>query len=276
MKVPMLDLSPQYEPIRSEVFKAIEKVYDSKKFILGPEVEAFEGNVARYIGAKHAVGVSSGTDALLISLMAAGIGAGDEVVTTDFSFFATAGVIARTGAKPVFADIDPLTYNMDPRDFAAKITPRTKAVIVVHLYGQSAEMDAIMSAARAKGIVVIEDAAQSLGAQYNDGRRAGSIGDFGCFSFFPSKNLGAMGDAGLVTVNDDALAQNLRLLRGHGAVRKYYHSMIGGNFRIDTLQAAILDVKLKYLDGWTAARQKNAEYYVELFNDAGLVSSGDV
>lgn len=273
MKVPMLDLGPQYEPIRAEVFAAIEKVYDSKKFILGEEVGNFEAAAAKYTGAKRAVGVSSGTDALLISLMAAGVGAGDEVITTDFSFFATAGAIARVGAIPVFADIDPVTFNIDPRSAASKITSKTKAVIPVHLYGQCADMEKISAAVRGRGIAVIEDAAQSLGAQYKDGRGAGTLGDYGCFSFFPSKNLGAMGDAGMVTAADAALADKLRLLRGHGAVRKYYHSLIGGNFRIDTVQAAVLDVKLKYLDGWTSARQENARRYDKLFADAGLVSS---
>ncbi len=274
MKVPMLDLNPQYEPIREKVFEAIKEVYDSKKFILGPQVANFEKNVADYVGSKYALGVSSGTDALLLALMALGISHGDEVITTDFSFFATAGAIARTGAKPVFVDIDPDTYNISSVEIEKKITPRSRAIIVVHLYGQCADMEPIMQIARRYKIPVIEDAAQSLGSEYKDGRRAGTLGDIGCFSFFPSKNLGAMGDAGLVTTNDERLFEKLKMMRVHGAQQKYYHKFIGGNFRIDTIQAAVLDVKLPYLDGWTASRQRNALRYEKMFEESGLIGEG--
>ena len=274
MKVPMLDLTPQYEPIRDKVFDAIKRVYDSKKFIMGPEVSEFEKNAARYVGAKHAVAVSSGTDALLVALMALKVAPGDEVITTDFSFFATAGVIARTGATPVFADIDPVTYNVSPSEIEKKISPRTRAIIAVHLYGQCADMEPIVKIAAKNNIKVIEDAAQSLGAEYKNSGRAGTLGDVGCFSFFPSKNLGAMGDAGLVTTNDDALAERIRLMRVHGAQQKYYHKFVGGNFRMDTIQAAVLDVKLPYLDGWTASRQRNAMRYEKLFRESGLTDKG--
>ena len=273
MRVPLLDLTAQFGPIREDVLAAITRVCDAQQFILGPEVEAFEREMAALIGVKHAVGVSSGTDALLVAMMALGIGAGDEVITPTYSFFATAGCVSRLGARPVFVDIDPVTFNLDPQRTIDAITPRTKAIIPVHLYGQSAELDPILAAASARGIPVIEDAAQAIGTTYRD-RLVGGFGAFGCFSFFPSKNLGAFGDAGLVTSNDDRLAERVRLMRGHGMQPKYYHRMIGGNFRIDALQAAVLRVKAPYLAGWTAARRRNAARYRALFAEARLTEVG--
>ena len=258
--IPLLDLKAQYATIRDEVREAIDRVIDSQHFILGPEVEAFEHDVADYCGCAFAIGVSSGSDALLVSLMAADIGAGDEVITTAFSFFASAGAIARVGARPVFVDIDPRDHNIDARRIEAAVTPRTRAILPVHLFGQMADMDPIMDLAKTHGLVVIEDAAQAIGAE-DRGRRAGSIGQYGCFSFFPSKNLGGFGDGGLVTTNDPALAERLRLLRGHGAKPKYHSRVIGGNFRLDALQAAVLRVKLRHLDGWTEGRRRNAARY---------------
>jgi dTDP-4-amino-4,6-dideoxygalactose transaminase len=271
--IPLLDLKAQYAPIREEIRAAMDRVCDAQHFIGGPEVEALEKEVARYSQAQFAVGVSSGTDALLVSLMTIGIRPGDEVITTPYSFFATAGSIHRLGATPVFVDIDPVTYNIDPWQIEAAVTARTKAIIPVHLYGQMAGMDVIMEIASRRKLVVIEDAAQAIGAEYG-GRRAGSIGQFGCFSFFPSKNLGGFGDGGMVTANDADLAHKAKLLRSHGAEPKYYHKLVGGNFRLDALQAAILRVKLQYLDRWTAARQQNAERYRMLFAGAGLIASG--
>ncbi|HMO57526.1 MAG TPA: DegT/DnrJ/EryC1/StrS family aminotransferase [Roseiflexaceae bacterium] len=269
--VPLLDLKAQYATIREEVQQVIEQVIESQYFINGPEVEAFEREVAAYSQAAHGIGMSSGTDALLCALMALEIGVGDEVITTPYSFFATAGSIARLGAQPIFVDIDPLTYNIDPAQIEAAITPRTRAIIPVHLYGQMADMTPIMEVAARHGLAVIEDAAQAIGAEYH-GRRAGSIGDIGCFSFFPSKNLGGFGDGGLATANDAALAERMLLLRGHGMQPKYYHKLVGGNFRLDALQAAVLRVKLKYLDGWSAGRQRNAASYRDLFRAAGIAS----
>jgi dTDP-4-amino-4,6-dideoxygalactose transaminase len=267
--VKLLDLEAQYRPLRAEILAAITRVCDSQQFILGPEVEALERELAACTGAAHAITVSSGTDALVAALMALGIGHGDEVVTSTFSFFATAGSIARVGATPVFVDIDPVTFNIDPAAVRRAITPRTRAVMPVHLYGLCADLDPIMEAATSKGIAVIEDAAQAIGATYKS-RQAGTIGTIGCFSFFPSKNLGAFGDAGFMTTNDPALANEIRLLRNHGAEPKYFHKRIGGNFRLDALQAAVLRVKLPHLDEWTAMRQRNAERYGPLFASAGL------
>jgi dTDP-4-amino-4,6-dideoxygalactose transaminase len=269
MNVPLLDLKAQYGPIREEICAAIAEVMESQQFILGPKVQACEDAIARYSGCSHAVGVSSGTDALLICLMAERIGPGDEVITTPYTFFATAGAIARVGARPVFVDIDPVTYNLDATQIEARVTDRTRAIIPVHLYGQMADMDAVMHVAARHELVVIEDAAQAIGAERN-GRRAGSIGHYGCFSFFPSKNLGAAGDAGMVTTNDARRAENLVRLRAHGSKPKYYHQIIGGNFRLDALQAAVVSVKLRHLDNWTAARQRNAARYDQLFAESGL------
>ena len=270
--VPLLDLKAQYATIRDEVRTAIDRVAESQYFIGGQEVDGLEREVAAYSQCQFGIGVSSGTDALLASLMAIGIQPGDEVITTTFSFFATAGSIARLGARPVFLDIDPLTYNMDAAKIEAAVTDRTRAIIPVHLFGQMADMDPIMEVAKRRGLYVIEDAAQAIGAEYR-GRRAGSIGHLGCFSFFPSKNLGGFGDGGMVTSNDAVLAERVRLLRNHGAHPKYYHKVVGGNFRLDALQAAVLRVKLKHLDGWTTARQRNAAAYRRLFAEAGLADS---
>jgi dTDP-4-amino-4,6-dideoxygalactose transaminase len=264
MSVPLLDLQGQYAPLREELLAAIARVCDSQRFIGGPEVDGFEREVAAHLGVADAVGLSSGTDAILAALMALGIGPGHEVIVPTFSFFATAGCVARTGATPVLVDIDPRTYNVDPAAVAAAITPRTRAIIPVHLYGQCADMDPILETAATADIPVIEDAAQAIGATYK-GRQAGSIGAMGCFSFFPSKNLGAFGDAGLLTSNDAALAREVRLLRNHGAEPKYFHARIGGNFRLDALQAAVLRVKLRHLDGWTDARRVNGDRYDRLF-----------
>lgn len=267
--VPLLDLKAQYAPIREEIRTAIDRVADSQYFILGPEVKALEEEVAVYSQVKFGSGVSSGTDALLVALMAIGIEPGDEIITTPYTFFATAGCVARLGAKSVFVEIDPRTYNIDASQIEAAITPRTKAIIPVHLFGQMADMDPIMEVANRHNLIVIEDAAQAIGSEYK-GRRAGSIGHMGCFSFFPSKNLGSFGDAGMVVTNDAKLADQLNLLRAHGAKPKYYHKVVGGNFRLDALQAAVLRVKLKYLDSWTAGRQRNAATYRRLFQAAGL------
>ena len=269
MQVPMLDLQAQYRPIRDAVIDVVTRVCDSQRFILGPEVEGMEQELAAYLGVTHAVGVSSGTDALLLAMMALGIGPGDEVITSTYSFFATAGCVARLGAKPVFVDIDPITYNIDPAATADAVTARTRAIIPVHLYGQSADLDPLLDVAARAGVPVVEDAAQAIGATYK-GRMVGGFGRAGCFSFFPSKNLGAFGDGGLVTTNDDTLAASLRRMRVHGADRQYFHQVIGGNFRLDALQAAVLRVKLPHLAGWTEARRRNAARYDELFAGAGL------
>lgn len=276
MTIPLLDLSAQHQPIQAEIMAAIEQVLSSQAFILGPEVTKLEERVAAYSQARAGIGVSSGTDALLVALMALDIGPGHEVITSPYSFFATAGAIVRVGARPVFVDIDPETFNIDPAKIERAIRPNTKAIIPVHLYGQCAEMAPIMALAKQRGLHVIEDAAQAIGADYADGRRAGSIGTVGCFSFFPSKNLGAMGDAGMVVTNDLDLAERIRVLRVHGSKPKYYHKLIGGNFRLDSVQAAVLNVKLNYLDEWTRRRQENAERYRTLFQQAGLTDKPGV
>ena len=270
MKVPLLDLKAQYATIKPELDSAISEVMQSQHFILGPKVRECEEAIAKYSASAFAIGVSSGTDALLVCLMNENIGPGDEVITPPYSFFATAGCVARTGATPVFVDIEPTTYNLNPALIGAKITPRTKAIIPVHLYGQMAAMDEILEIARRHGLLVIEDAAQAIGAE-NNGKRAGSLGEYGCFSFFPSKNLGGAGDGGMVVTGDAARADKLKRLRAHGAQPKYYHQLIGGNFRLDALQAAIVSVKLKHLDTWTSARQRNAQRYKTKFDQAGLV-----
>jgi dTDP-4-amino-4,6-dideoxygalactose transaminase len=269
MQVPLLDLRAQFAPIREQVLEAMVRVADSQRFVMGPEVEALERELAALIGVKHAIGVSSGTDALLVALMALGIGPADEVITPTYSFFATAGAVSRVGARPVLVDIDPVTFNIDPAQVARAITTRTRALLPVHLFGQPADMAPLLELANRTGIPVIEDAAQAIGASYR-GRPAGAMGALGCFSFFPSKNLGAFGDAGLVTTNDAALADKVRLLRTHGEERQYYHRLIGGNFRIDALQAAVLRVKAPHLAAWTAGRQRNAARYRVLFGEAGL------
>jgi dTDP-4-amino-4,6-dideoxygalactose transaminase len=269
MNVPLVDLKAQYAAIKSEVDAAIAEVLESQHFILGPKVDQCEKAIAAYSECSQAIGVSSGSDALLVCLMAENIGPGDEVITTPYTFFATAGAIARLGAKPVFVDIDPATYNLDPSQISSKVTGRTRAIIPVHLYGQMADMDALMSLANEHGLVVIEDAAQAIGAEYK-GHRAGSIGHYGCFSFFPSKNLGAAGDAGMVVTNDTQRAEKLRCLRAHGSRPKYHHNIVGGNFRLDALQAAVVCAKLPHLDNWTVARQRNAKRYDQLFRTAGI------
>ncbi len=269
MTVPLLDLKAQYATIKDEVDAAVAEVLETQYFILGPKVKECEEAIAAYSNCSHAIGVSSGTDALLIALMAEDIGVGDEVITTPYTFFATAGSIVRTGATPVFVDIDPVSYNIDPALIAEKITDRTKAIIPVHLYGQMAEMDPIMELAEKHGLAVIEDGAQAIGAEYK-GRRAGSVGHYGCFSFFPSKNLGAAGDGGMVVTNDDARAEKLTCLRAHGSEPKYYHKIIGGNFRLDAIQAVVVTAKLKHLDQWSEGRQSNAARYDRLLPAAGL------
>jgi dTDP-4-amino-4,6-dideoxygalactose transaminase len=270
MKVPLLDLKAQHSTIRSEIRAAIERVVESQQFILGPEVEGLEREIAAFCNARFAIGVSSGTDALLAALMAIGTGTGDEVITTAYSFFATAGVIARLGARPVFVDIDPKTFNLDSSAVGQKITSRTKAVMPVHLFGQCAVMDLILEIVKGKGIHVIEDAAQAIGARDKKERQAGTIGHIGCFSFFPSKNLGAFGDGGMVVTNDDHLAEMVGVIRVHGAKPKYHHSLVGGNFRLDALQAAILRVKLKHLTRWSEMRRNNASRYRSLFAEMEL------
>lgn len=267
--IPMLDLSRQYGVIGSDVESAVLETLRSHQFILGPRVAELEERIAALCGCRHAIGVSSGTDALLISLMAEGIGPGDEVIVPDFSFFATAGVVSRLGATPVFVDIDPVSFNLDANRVEEALTPRTRAIIPVHLFGQMADMSPIMEVAAVRRLVVIEDAAQAIGAEIG-GLHAGSIGDYGCLSFFPSKNLGCAGDGGMVVVNDEARAEKLRTLRAHGASRKYHHSMIGGNFRLDAIQAAVLLAKLPHLQAWTKNRQRNAERYCALMRDSGL------
>ena len=271
MVVPLLDLQAQYAPIRDELLAAIARVCDSQRFILGPEVEALERELASTLEVQDAVAVSSGTDAILAALMALGVGPGDEVITPTYSFFATAGCVARLGATPVLVDIVPGTYNLDPAALRAALSPRTRAIMPVHLYGLCADMDAVLDIAAAAAVPVIEDACQAIGAQCR-GRQAGSMGMAGCFSFFPSKNLGAFGDGGLVTTNDAAFGRELRILRNHGADPKYIHRRIGGNFRLDALQAAVLRVKLPHLARWTDMRRGNAARYERLFRDAAIAA----
>jgi dTDP-4-amino-4,6-dideoxygalactose transaminase len=269
MNVPLLDLTAQYRAIQADVDAAVAGVMASQHFILGRTVEQCENDIARYCGAGYAIGVSSGSDAILACLMAENIGPGDEVVTTPYTFFATVGAIARVGATPVFADIDPVTYNVEPSQIESRITPRTRAIIPVHLYGQMADMEAVSWLADQHGLVVIEDAAQAIGAEHK-GRRAGSVGHYGCLSFYPSKNLGAAGDGGMVLTNNAERAETLRCLRAHGSEPKYHHRLLGGNFRLDALQAAVISAKLPHLDEWTAARQRHAERYQRLCAEAGL------
>jgi len=269
MTVPLLDLKIQYAAIKPAMDAAVQRVIDSQYFILGPEVAGLEAEVAAYSGAAHGIGVASGTDALLVALMALGVGQGDEVITTPYTFFATAGVIARLGATPVFVDIDPETFNIDATLVGAAVTRRTRAIMPVHLYGRVADMDPLL----ATGLPVVEDAAQAIGARDDLGRIAGSMGMAGCFSFFPSKNLGGFGDGGLVVTQDAALAERLRILRVHGMEPKYYHPFVGGNFRLDALQAAVLRVKLPHLDNWSAGRRRNATRYRSLLAEAGLIGT---
>lgn len=270
MGVPLLDLKAQYATQKDEINRAVLEVLESQHFILGPQVKELEEAIGRYVGAAFACGVSSGTDALLIALMAEGVGPGDEVITPPYSFFATAGCPVRLGATPVFVEIEPRSFNLDPARLEAAITPRTKAIIPVHLYGQSAELAPILEIAAARGVPVIEDGAQAIGTEYQ-GRRVGGFGAYGCFSFFPSKNLGGVGDGGMVVTQDPARAQKLEILRVHGGKPKYYHRVIGGNFRLDAIQAAVLNVKLRLLDEWTRRRQENAATYRRLLTEAGLV-----
>ena len=271
MKVPLFDLTRQHAALEHDLRTAFERVLQSGHFILGPEVEAFEHECAAYLDVPHAIAVSSGTDAILLALMALGIGPGDEVICPSYTFFATAGCVARVGATPVFVDSVPCCYNLDPAQVEAAVTPRTKAIIPVHLFGQAAELGPILEIARRRNLVVIEDAAQAIGAEYQ-GRRLGTLGRVGCFSFFPTKNLGALGDAGLVTTADAALAERMRTFRIHGMRVKYYHEAVGGNFRIDALQAALLRAKLPHLDASHAARRRNAERYNRRFLASGLAA----
>lgn len=268
--IPLLNLKPQYAAIRDEVRAAIDRVLESQQFVLGPEVDAFEREVGEYIGARHAVGVSSGTDALLIALMSLGVGPGDEVITSPFSFFATAGVIARLGARPVFADIDPCTFNLDARAALDRVTGATRAIMPVHLFGRCADVELLNRAAADHGFAVIEDAAQAIGAEDSSGRRAGTLGAIGCFSFFPTKNLGAFGEGGLLATADTGVDEQLRILRVHGMEPKYSHRVVGGNFRLDALQAAVLRVKLRHLPVWTEGRRRNADIYRARIREAGL------
>lgn len=272
--IQLLDLKAQYETIRDEINQAVAGVIESQYFILGPEVAALEQEIAAYSGCNFGVGVSSGTDALLLALMVLDIQAGDEVILPSYSFFATAGAVARLGATPVFVDIDPQTYNLDPQQIEAHINENTRAIIPVHLYGQMVDMAPVMEIAKAHNLYVVEDAAQAIGSEYH-GQRAGTIGDMGCFSFFPSKNLGAFGDGGMVTTNDAHLDERLRLFRNHGYKPKYFNAVVGGNFRLDAIQAAVLRVKLKHLDKWTAGRQNNAQLYRNLFNATDIVVDYD-
>ncbi|MBP7214740.1 MAG: DegT/DnrJ/EryC1/StrS family aminotransferase [Candidatus Kapabacteria bacterium] len=272
MKVPLLDLTKQYSSIQNEVENKMLEITRSQKCILGEEVDKFESNIAKYLDCNYAIAVSSGTDALLMSLMALNIMPDDEVIVPDFTFFATAGCVARMFAKPIFVDIDPITFNIDPSKIDAKITNKTKALIPVHLFGQSAEMSEIVRIAKKHNIAIIEDAAQALGTQYKDQIFVGTIGDFGCFSFYPSKNLGAFGDGGLITTNDPDMAAKLKQMRNHGMNPKYYHKFIGGNFRLDAIQSGILNVKLNYLDAWHQNRRDNAQLYLKYFQEFGLIN----
>jgi dTDP-4-amino-4,6-dideoxygalactose transaminase len=275
-RVPLVDLDSLHRPIRGEILEGIARCLDRQNFILGEEVAKLEEGLAAYCEVPFALGISSGTDALLVSLMAYGIGPGDEVVTSAFSFFATAGVVSRLGATPVFVDIEEASFNIDPARIEEKFTERSRIIVPVHLYGQCAEMAPILALAEERGLVVIEDAAQAIGARDPDGRRAGSMGSIGAFSFYPSKNLGAIGDAGMVTTRDEGLWETLKRLRTHGASRDYLHETVGGNFRMDALQAAALSVKLRYLDEWTRRRRERARCYEGLFAASGLTEEGQV
>jgi len=279
MKVPFFDLAVQFKFLEDEIKSALEEVFRSQQFIMGFQVQALEKTISQYCRTQYAIGVASGSDALLLSLMALGIGTGDEVLIPPFTFFATAGAVSRVGATPVFVDIDQVTFNIDPSKIDEKITPRTKAIIPVHLFGQCADMDPLLKIAKEKNLFIIEDAAQALGAEYkpaagSEGRLAGEIGDLGCFSFYPTKNLGAFGDAGMVVTNNPDLSEKVRLLRVHGSQPKYFHKTIGINSRLDTIQAAILLVKFKYLEKWTTERQKKAERYQLLFRDLSSSANG--
>ncbi|HUK91613.1 MAG TPA: DegT/DnrJ/EryC1/StrS family aminotransferase [Blastocatellia bacterium] len=273
MRIPLLDLNRQYQVIGDEINQAVLSVLSTHQYILGPEVRELEREVAAYCGSRHAVGCASGSDALLLALMALDIGSKDEVITTPFSFFATAGSIARLGAKPVFVDIDPGAFNIDPAGIEPVITARTRAILPVHLFGQCAEMEPINTTAERHGVAVIEDAAQAIGSQYH-GRRAGTLGLMATFSFYPTKNLGGAGDGGMLTTSDEAISRKLISLRGHGATNKYFHEMLGVNSRLDSIQAAILRVKLRYLDGWSEARRHNADGYRAMFSQSGLLDRG--
>ncbi len=277
MKVPLLDLKAQYQTIKEEILETVQNVFEAQQFIGGPNLEALEEAIAAYCGVQHAIGVSSGTDALLISLMAAGVKSGDRILTTPYTFFATAGSIARLGAIPVFVDIESETFNLSPENLCLTLDQmpeqeraQLKGIVPVHLYGQCVDMEPLLQLANEHQLVVIEDAAQAIGSEYRKWR-AGAMGDFGCFSFFPSKNLGAFGDGGIVTTRSDVGAKTLRILRNHGSNPKYYHEDIGGNFRLDAFQAAVVLIKLKYLDGWTRQRQENAVKYRQLFEDEKLI-----
>lgn len=271
MNIPLLDLKAQFQPLRTEIMTAVQTVCDEQGFILGPRVVAFEESVAKYVGARYAISCASGSDALLLSLMAMGVGPGDEVITVPFTFFATAGAVSRLGAKPVFIDIQPDTFNLDPTQLERAVTSRTKAIIPVHLFGQCADMPAINQIAKAKRVQVIEDACQAIGAGQG-GKRAGVLADTACFSFFPSKNLGGFGDGGMITTDDQELADALAMLRVHGSRVRYLHEAIGINSRLDALQAVVLDIKLKYLDQWAEGRRRNAARYEQLFQQAGLLN----
>jgi len=269
MQVPLLDLRAQYAPMKEEILATVAEICDSQRFILGDKVEAFEKELAAYCRSGAAIGVSSGSDALLIALMAEGIKPGDEIITSPFTFFATVGAIVRAGAKPVFADIDPVTFNIDPAKIAEKITPKTRAIIPVHLFGQAADMDPIVALAKEHDLFIIEDACQAIGAEYK-GKRVGTFAEYGAFSFFPSKNLGCFGDGGAVSCDTEERAKLLKIFRNHGQSKTYIHEYVGGNFRIDALQAAILSIKLRSLDSWSEARQKNAAIYRDLFAASGI------
>ena len=269
MQVPLLDLRGQYAPLKEEILSVVAEICDSQRFILGEKVETFEKELAAYCNSGDAVGVSSGSDALLIALMAEGVKAGDEIITSPFTFFATVGAIVRAGATPVFADIDPVTFNIDPAKIAEKITPRTRGIIPVHLFGQAADMDPIVAIAKEHNLFIIEDACQAIGAEYK-GKRVGTFAEYGAFSFFPSKNLGCFGDGGAVSCDTAERGKLLRIFRNHGQSKTYIHEYVGGNFRIDALQSAILSIKLRALDSWTEGRQKNAAIYRKLFADKAL------
>ena len=269
MNVPLLDLTAQYAPMKEEILSVVAEICDSQRFILGPKVEELEKELAAYCQSGGAVGVTSGSDALLIALMVEKIKPGDEIITSPFTFFATVGAIVRAGATPVFADIDPVTFNIDPAKIAEKITPKTRGIIPVHLFGQAADMDPIVKIAKEHNLFIIEDACQAIGAEYK-GRRVGSFGEYGAFSFFPSKNLGCFGDGGAVSCDTKEREALLKIYRNHGQSNTYIHEYVGGNFRLDALQAAILSIKLRSLDSWSVGRQRNAETYRKLFADANL------